>query len=73
MKSVRIKEKVNAPYATDTMLRKTPCFSTTNLISYTSPINNNKYANVKSKYRTKLLLVNNTILIECNQQPSKTI
>ena len=63
MKSVCI----NAPYATDKMLHKTPCFATTHLTSYMSPINNNKYATIKSKYRTKQLAVNNTIIIKCKQ------
>jgi hypothetical protein len=53
MITVRDKEHLNAPYAINPMLYKNPCFITTHLATYTSPINNNKYANIKSKYRTK--------------------
>jgi hypothetical protein len=52
MKLESIKEKLTAPYAINPMLRKNPCFKTTHLTEYPNPFGKNKYANVKSKYRT---------------------
>ena len=39
------------PYQLDLRLLQNPCFSTTNMSDYAGVHKNNKYANVKSKYR----------------------
>ena len=66
MKSVRIKEQFNAPYAVNPVLRKNPCYKTTHIDDYKNYTSTNKYANVKSKYRTNNGVVNNTRVMNNN-------
>ncbi len=45
------KNRLQPPYALNTMLYKNPSFKTTNISDYTNNLGIKKYANIKSKYK----------------------
>ena len=51
MKTSLLTVEVNAPYMVDKMLCKNPCYKTTHITEYKTPIATNKYSHVKSKYK----------------------
>lgn len=48
--------EINAPYMVDNMLCKNPCYKTTHITEYKTPIATNKYSHIKSKYKQKSIL-----------------
>jgi hypothetical protein len=56
MKTFLPTPEINAPYMVDKMLCKNPCYKTTHITEYKTPISTNKYSHIKSKYKNQYII-----------------